>query len=150
MVHANQNHSREFSNRKILIVRASLFEILCPGPGRDKNNLRYWTSHIVKIMVYIHIMFGHLFDNSIKMVIRLLDYNLRELGKLKVFSHLQSDRKISQERTEILDIYPLLYRCWWLPLKIIYPADTQRAQRWNSVDSTLNRSCFNVVCLLGK
>ena len=28
MVYANQNHSREFSNRKTLIVCASVFEIL--------------------------------------------------------------------------------------------------------------------------
>ena len=60
-------------------------------------------------MVYIYILFGHLFDNSIEMVYWLRDYNLRELGKLKVPSYLQSDWKIAQEQIETLDIYPLLY-----------------------------------------
>ena len=64
MVYANQNYSRKSLNRKSLIVCASVFEIICPGPGRDQNNL----PHTVKIMVYTHIMFGHLFDNSIKIV----------------------------------------------------------------------------------
>ena len=64
MVYANQNHSRELSNfRNILIVCVSVFEIMCPGPGRNQNNL----PHIVKIMVYISIMFRHLFDNLNKM-----------------------------------------------------------------------------------
>ena len=88
MVYANQNHSREFSNRKKkLIVCASVFEIMCPEPDRDQNNM----PHTVKIMVYIHIMFGSLFDNLIKMVNWLLDHNLRELRRLKVSSILQSD-----------------------------------------------------------
>ena len=88
MVYAYQNHSRELSKfRKILIVCASVFEIMCPGPGRNQNNL----PHIVKIMVYIRIMFGHLFDNLIKMANWSLDHNLKELGKLKVSSYLQSD-----------------------------------------------------------
>ena len=68
----------------------------------------------------------------------LLDHNLRELEKLKVSSYFQSDWKISQERIEILDSLPATV---WT-LKIIYPADTQR---WNNVDSTLKRCCFNVV-----
>ena len=77
-------------------------------------------------------MFGHLFDNSFKMVNWLIDHNLRELGKLNVSSYLLSDWKISQERIEILDIYPLLYGRWRrdIPLEIIYPADSQH---WNSV-----------------
>ena len=37
-----------------------------------------------KLMVCIHIMFGHWFDNSIKMVYWLLGHNLMELKKLKV------------------------------------------------------------------
>ena len=87
MVYANQNHSREFSNRKKMIVCASVFEIMCPGPVRDQNNV----PHTAKLLVYIHIMFSHLFANSIKMVNWLLDYNLREQGKLKVSNDLQSD-----------------------------------------------------------
>ena len=51
MVDANQNYSREFSNRKMLIVCESVFGIVCPGPGRDPNNL----PHAVKIMfIYSH------------------------------------------------------------------------------------------------
>ena len=57
-----------------------------PGPKYNLN-----LSHTFKIMVYIHIILGHLFDNSIKMVNWLLDHNLRELGKLNLSSYLQSD-----------------------------------------------------------
>ena len=140
--YANQNHSQEFSNRKMLILCASIFEIICTGPGRDQNNLQ----HTVKIMVYIHIMFGRLFDNSIKIVNWLHDHNLRELEKLKVSSYLQSDWNISLEHIKIFYIYPLLYGPGYgrwqqnIPSKIIYPADTKR---WNNVDSTYRR--FNVV-----
>ena len=74
MVYAYQNHSREFSTRKNLIICASVYEIMCQGSSRDQSNLQ----HIVKIMVYIHIMFGRLFDNSIKMVNWSLDNNFRE------------------------------------------------------------------------
>ena len=43
MVYANENHSKEFSNQKLLIVCASVFEIMCPGQGRDQNNLNLRT-----------------------------------------------------------------------------------------------------------
>ena len=78
------------------------FQTNVPETSPGQNNL----PHTVKIMVYIiHIMFGHLFDNSIKMINWLLDHNLRELGKLEVSSYLQSDCKISQEWIAILDSY---------------------------------------------
>ena len=75
------------SQTEKMIVCTSFFEIMCPEPGRDQNNLL----HTDNIMVHIHIMLGHLFDNSIKMVNWLLDHNLRELGKLKVSSCLPSE-----------------------------------------------------------
>ena len=78
MVYASQNHSMESSNRKFLIVCASVFAIMCPGPGQDQNNL--CSPHTVKIMVYIHLIFGHLFNIAIKMVNWLLDHNLMEPG----------------------------------------------------------------------
>ena len=101
MIYASQNRSTEFSNRKLLIVCASVLEIICPGPSLDQNDL----PHTIKIMVYIHIMFGYLFDNSIKMVYWLFGHNLRGLRKLKVSCYFQSGWKISQERTEILDTF---------------------------------------------
>ena len=64
MVYDNQSHSGEFSKRTTMIVCAPVYKIMCPEPGRDQNNL----PHTVKIMVYIHIMFGHLFGNSVKTV----------------------------------------------------------------------------------
>ena len=91
MVYANQTHSREFSNQKkkkkkkrIKIVCASIFKIMCPGPGWDQSNL----PHTFKIMVYIHILFGHLFDNAIKMVNCFFLPQLKGTGKLKVSSYL--------------------------------------------------------------
>ena len=89
MVYASQNNSGEFSTRKCLIVFASVFEIMCPGPDQVHNNL----SHTVKIMVYIYIMFGHLFDSSIKIVNWLLNDNLREPGKLKLSRYLHQTEK---------------------------------------------------------
>ena len=47
-------------------------------------------------MVYIQIMFGQLFCNFIKMIYWLPDYILRELGKSKVSSYLQSDCEADQ------------------------------------------------------
>ena len=102
MVYANKNYSREFSNRKMLIVCASVFEIIFPGPGRDQNNL----PHTVKIMV-IHIMFGRLFDNSIKKMVNWsLDHSVRELGKLKVSSYLQTDLKYTKSRNRNFGYLP--------------------------------------------
>ena len=68
-----------------MIVCASVFEIICPGPSRDQNNLL----HTVKMMVYIHIIFGRLLDNSIKMVNWSPDHGLMELGKLNVSSSIR-------------------------------------------------------------
>ena len=50
MVYANQNHSRDFSNRTILIVYASVIKIMCPGPSHDQNNL----PHTVKMMTSLN------------------------------------------------------------------------------------------------
>ena len=49
MVNAKQNHSREFSSRKVLEIKfcAPVFEIMCPEPSRKQNNL----PHTIKIMV---------------------------------------------------------------------------------------------------
>ena len=70
--------------------RPKIFDSLCISFRNNVPGIKI-ICRTVKIMIYIHIMFGHLFDNLIKMVNWLFDYNLRELRKLKVFSSLQSD-----------------------------------------------------------
>ena len=61
------NSQTEKKKKKKKIVCASVFEIGYSGPGRDQNNLPY-TVKINGRPVYIHIIFGHLFNKSVKMV----------------------------------------------------------------------------------
>ena len=54
MVYANQNHSKEISNCKILKICASVFKIICTGASSDQNGLPHMKTPVKLNGIYVH------------------------------------------------------------------------------------------------